>query len=136
MLHANSSALIIADIVREINKDDEFNFTGEYDVSYYYNPSKDYHYYKLGCLMDTDDNGNNVLNARVRYFQNENNDKLDYLNVPDVYMNNVLSSMRPNSSTLCIINFYSHAQAILQRMLQLPNQKLSLLEWKILVVLI
>lgn len=79
MLHANSSALIIADIVREINKDDEFNFTGEYDVSYYYNPSEDYHYYKLGCLMDTDDNGNNVLNARVRYFQNENNDELDYL---------------------------------------------------------
>lgn len=108
MLHANSSALIIADIVREISKDDEFNFTGEYDVSYYYNPSKDYHYYKLGCLMDTDDNGNNVLNARVRYFQNENNDELDYLNVPDVYMNNILSSMRPNSSTLCIINFYSH----------------------------
>ena len=23
-------------------------------------------------------------------------------------MNNILSSMRPNSSTLCIINFYSH----------------------------
>ena len=108
MLHANSSALIIADIVREINKDDEFNFTGEYDVSYYYDPSEDYHYYKLGCLMDTDDNGNNVLNARVRYFQNENNDELDYLNVPDVYMNNVLSSMRTNSSSLCIINFYSH----------------------------
>ena len=108
MLHANSSALIIADIVREINKDDEFNFIGEYDVSYYYNPSEDYHYYKLGCLMDTDDNGNNVLNARVRYFQNENNDELDYLNVPDVYMNNVLSSMLPNSSTPYIINFYSH----------------------------
>lgn len=108
MLHANSSALIIADIVREINKDDEFNFTGEYDVSYYYDPSEDYHYYKLGCLMDTDDNGNNVLNARVRYFQNENNDELDYLNVPDVYMNNVLSSMLPNSSTPYIINFYSH----------------------------
>lgn len=107
-LHANSSVLILADIVREIKKDDEFNFTGEYDVSYYYDPTKDYHQYKLGCLMDTDDNGNNVLNARVRYFQNENNDELDYLNVPDVYMNSVLSSMRPNSSTPYIINFYSH----------------------------
>lgn len=41
-------------------------------------------------------------------FRMKTNDKLDYLNVPDVYMNNVLSSMRPNSSTLCIINFYSH----------------------------
>ena len=49
-LHANSSVLIIADIVREIKKDDEFNFTGEYDVSYYYDPTKDYHQYKLGCL--------------------------------------------------------------------------------------
>lgn len=86
--------------------------------------------------MDTDDNGNNVLNARVRYFQNENNDKLDYLNVPDVYMNNVLSSMRLIVVLFVLLIFIPMAQAILQRMLQLPNQKLSLLEWKILVVLI
>ena len=50
----------------------------------------------------------NMMFLIIIIHQNENNDKLDYLNVPDVYMNNVLSSMRPNSSTLCIINFYSH----------------------------
>ena len=87
--------------------------------------------------MDTDDNGNNVLNARVRYFQNENNDELDYLNVPDVYMNSVLSSMRPNSSTPYIINFYSHGTSYSSKgCFHCPIKNLSLLEWKAIPVLI
>lgn len=104
---ANSSCYMTADALEEIKPGQKLTFEGEYDKSYYFYPDHR-SFYKFGSLIPTDSNGNNLLNSRVRYFQNENNAKLDYLYLPDVQMNSALN-LTGGKPVPYIINIYSHA---------------------------
>lgn len=107
---AAAAAKIIVDTVDEIKPGQKINFKGEFDKSYYaYTYVDPLTSRKFGCLIPKDENGNNLLNIRVRDFQQDtpDYDRGDYSDIEDVSVNTALEYMDRGDKPR-IFNVYSY----------------------------
>lgn len=101
---------IIVDTVDEIKPGQKINFKGEFDKSYYaYTYVDPIPGRKFGCLIPKDEDGNNLLNIRVRDFQQDtpDYDRGDYSDIEDVCVNTALEYMDKGDKPR-IFNVYSY----------------------------
>lgn len=88
---STARARVIVDTVEEVKPGQKMSFEGEFDKTYYAHTWDSISDFKFGCLIPKDDDGNNLLNIRVRDFQEPLVDDMEeFLARKDVSVNTVL----------------------------------------------
>lgn len=106
---STARARVIVDTVEEVKPGQKMSLEGEFDKTYYahtwdYSTSD----FKFGCLIPKDEDGNNLLNIRVRDFQEPLVDDMEkFLARKDVSINTVLGVVN-TSDKPHFFNVYSY----------------------------
>lgn len=106
---STARARVIVDTVEEVKPGQKMSFEGEFDKTYYAN-TWDYSTsdFKFGCLIPKDENDNNLLNIRVRDFQEPVVDDMEkFLARKDVSVNTVLGVVNASDKPH-FFNVYSY----------------------------